>query len=321
MEDEKLDSGLKEIRGITMSPHEKNHILESILNSPPVPIRLKPSPYVFISRFTQHHFIYIAISSLCLVLFLSGGAIFASRGSLPGGILYPLKVGVVEPIGGLMTFSPLAKVTYESGLASKRLAEAEILAGNGWLDAEKEKQLNTLLESHTAAFNDAVSTLQEDASSENNDDTVVTNFQATLNAHAQLLDVINGHNPVLKTDTEKHDTISKIARDSALKTRDSLKNKNKQNKKSGDDQKRKDAVQSLINQTVQNVNTVVSEKNSKKEIVVHDTHDTLDQAQKFLQEVDEEDKKGNSENAHERLLDSESSAKQADIFLNIGLKI
>ena len=59
----------------------------------------------------------------------------------------------------------------------------------------------------------------------------------------------------------------------------------------------------------------------KKKRIVEDTHKTLDEARKFLKEGDDDDKAGNFNNAYGKLLDSESSAKEADIFFKAGIKL
>ena len=49
----KLNTGIEEIRKITMTAEEKKRVLENILNSPPSPLQPVPSPWGF------HHFIIL----------------------------------------------------------------------------------------------------------------------------------------------------------------------------------------------------------------------------------------------------------------------
>ena len=58
-----------------------------------------------------------------------------------------------------------------------------------------------------------------------------------------------------------------------------------------------------------------------KKKVFEDKNKTIDLARKFLDEADKEDEKSDKENAYRRLLESESSAKEADVFLRTGLKL
>jgi len=57
-----------------------------------------------------------------------------------------------------------------------------------------------------------------------------------------------------------------------------------------------------------------------RQTIIDNTHKTLEEANRYLKEADEEDEKGDAKEAYFRLLDSESSAKEAGIFLKSGLK-
>ena len=59
---------------------------------------------------------------------------------------------------------------------------------------------------------------------------------------------------------------------------------------------------------------------SVRQTIIDNTHKTLEEANQYLKEADEEDEKGESKKAYFKLLDSESSAKEAGIFLKSGLE-
>ena len=223
-----FNKGRKELHGVRMTQQEKQVILQNILSSDALKRQSVRSPYVFsyfVSKFSeQRTFSYLSI--FCLFVLLGGGAVLASEGSLPGGVLYPLKVNIVEPIGSAFVFSPVGKMQYESGLATRRLVEAELLVERGELDQSKEEKLDILLDNHVDAVDEAV-----------------------LEFHQK-----NTPPPELS------------------------------------------------------------------EEVLTDFHSSLHQARQFFKESREENEKGNRENAHKKLLDSEMSVEVGRALLQSSLK-
>ena len=227
-EEEKLNRGAREIREIRMTAEEKERVLKNILSSSPMsplPVR---SPYAdyfhtLLSGFSKKHFAYVAV--FCLAVVLGGGAVFASQGSLPGNILYSLKVGVIEPVHSVFIFSPETRARYQSNLATLRLIEAEALKSENRLDIIKEKKLAALLEKHVENFSKIMENHgREESVSENASDDIVINFQAEMNAHARVLDFIGQGEERIESEPTANIKISKTARDSATKVRDAFKN-------------------------------------------------------------------------------------------------
>ena len=118
---------------------------------------------IFFGNVTNIYDYYITnLPGKCvLILGYLSGVVFASQESLPNSIFYPLKVNIVEPIRGALTFSHKNKAKYEINLATERLVEAETLAGQGKLDKINEKKLNNLLNKHTVACESLGSTSQK----------------------------------------------------------------------------------------------------------------------------------------------------------------
>jgi hypothetical protein len=208
--DQKLYKGVKDIKNIRLTPSERDQILHKIFASPVQPP--VKSPYA-------KHWVVILLPSLLIIL-LSGGAVFASSSSLPGNMLYPLKTKVIEPLHSNFIFSQGAKASYQSGLATKRLEEAEALADEGELDELNEDKLNALLLGHTDALDKALEKMQDKKSEKKNEnkkeeDKIVKDFETKMNNHASKLEDIkvrrgeDGHNEKNK--------ISNTARESAVK--------------------------------------------------------------------------------------------------------
>lgn len=318
MKDEKLQSSIEEIKKIKMTSDEKNSMLASILNSVTPPKKYLQSPwmnYSFISRVYKSKFVYYGVA-ICLIVLIGGReVVFASETSLPGNALYPIKVNIIEPIGSVFKFSTEAKADYESSLATKRLIEAEALAAEGKLDVPKEKELNKLLSKHTKALDKNLNELRKNKSSDDKIDDIVVNFQAGMNAHASVLDVIDTNE---KT-TDDNEKISSNARLSGNKIRYSLnsKDENKPEKY----KKRKDTVKNLIDSTSKDLEDTNADISPVRQVIINDTQKTLDRAKKLLDNTDNEDKNYSSNDNYSVLLDSESSAKEANIFLKAGLKL
>jgi len=190
MKDQKIQNGINEIKNIKMTALEKKQILEYILNSPQKSNKLIPSPWMNIFTFTvkKNRLVYYMVIPLVVVL-TGSGAVFASGESLPDSMLYPIKVNIVEPMRGALKFSKESKANYESGLATKRMVEAEKLATEGKLDRVKEEQINILLQKHNKRLNEALDKIDQKESSEQVDE-IVTDFQEKMNTHAKTLDVI-----------------------------------------------------------------------------------------------------------------------------------
>lgn len=73
---------------------------------------------------------------LLLALLAGGGTSLAAEQALPGDILYPVKVDLVEPIRATLAVSPEAKAKWEARIAERRLEEGEALLAHANLSQE-----------------------------------------------------------------------------------------------------------------------------------------------------------------------------------------
>ena len=323
IKDTKFNTGIEDIKKITMTDTEKNQILQSVLISsvaPKQPIKSPWATYSFSSMIRTHR-VASYIVACSLILILGGqGIVSASGDSLPGDILYPIKVKVVERVNSALKSSPEAKAKYESSLATTRLEEAETLAVQNRLDDKKEKELNDLLSDHTKALDQALAKIDQTKSGDEVDD-IVTNFQAGMNAHAQVLDII--HEPQNPSDDSKDDIekikISRNARKNGENVRNTF--KKEEERMPTKYTKRKKQIESLIDSTSTDLDRAAVIASPAKQAIIEDTHKKLDQAKEFLKKADEEDQKEDSKDSYSTLLDSESSIKEADIFLKTGLNL
>ena len=88
--------------------------------------------------------------AIVLVVLAGGGTTFAAEGSLPGDLLYPLKVNITERVETALALSPKAKVVVNTKLAQRRIAEVQVLAARGVLDTDTTVQAKEDFDYHTA---------------------------------------------------------------------------------------------------------------------------------------------------------------------------
>lgn len=86
-----------------------------------------------------------------LLFFISGGASVAAEYSLPGDLLYPVKVHVTEEVRSVLMFSDESKAGWELERANRREEERTTLETEGRLNAETEAALEAQIEVHTTA--------------------------------------------------------------------------------------------------------------------------------------------------------------------------
>ncbi|HRH55850.1 MAG TPA: DUF5667 domain-containing protein [Candidatus Paceibacterota bacterium] len=88
--------------------------------------------------------------ALALVLVIAGGtqASLAAEGSLPGDLLYPLKVSLNEPVAMVLSVSSEQKAELSARFASRRVDEATALSSEGKLDDVAAAELATRFDTH-----------------------------------------------------------------------------------------------------------------------------------------------------------------------------
>jgi hypothetical protein len=119
--------------------------LMSAVPSAPAAARI-PSPYV---RFFAPR--SVAVFSLALIVLLSTGTAYAAEGSLPGGVFWPVKTAVIEPLTIALASTPAQKAEVNAQIAAKRVAEAQTLAAQGALTSETAEAISINYTAHATA--------------------------------------------------------------------------------------------------------------------------------------------------------------------------
>lgn len=325
MKNKNIQNGINEIKKISMTTNEKKVVLENIYKNSSLYKKQVQSPWFsfsFISKMHNSRLIYYVVIPMIIIL-ASSGVVFASEGSLPDSILYPIKVNVVEPIVGVLTISNEAKAQYQGGLATKRLVEAETLAKQGKLDVSREKKINNLLVEHTIALDNVINNINKDKSSSSDQvDEIITNFQADMNAHAKILDAITNTDSNNIGQRNIDTQISNNARSSAGKIKDNTAG-NKRDTSNVKDKyvNRKKEVNALINSTSSDLTKVTPDNSPVGQAITDNTTNTLNEAKQLFNEANNQEMNGDTNRAYDVLLDSERAAKEAGVFIRSGFKL
>ena len=131
---EELNRITKEAQRIRLTSAERSrirtHLLAHMAKHPPVAPLASP----YLSFFYAHPALRGGAFAFALVLMVGGGSAAASEGALPGEILYPVKVQMVEPVIGALQFSKKAEADWGVQVVERRLHETDELKAGAKLD-------------------------------------------------------------------------------------------------------------------------------------------------------------------------------------------
>ena len=147
----------------------------------------------------------VPVTAVVLVFGLTAGTAFAAEGTLPGDLLYPVKVHVIEEARTALAITPEAKADWQVERAGKRLEEASTLAVQGKLTDANRTEIETDLADHVAATEKSAAVL---AASDN----LVAADEVGAHLHA----VLKAHGDILATVLPQSDAVSGISSDPLL---------------------------------------------------------------------------------------------------------
>ncbi|MFA5829395.1 MAG: DUF5667 domain-containing protein [Candidatus Gracilibacteria bacterium] len=146
------------------------------------------SNFNFLTKNFMKAFLVKPIGAVLGLLIVGGiGTSFAAQGSMPGDVLYPVKIHFNEKVAEMVQFSTKAKAEIASAQAQTRLEEAEKLAEQGKLNSDIQTEL-------TANFNEKVAKtkgLFKKQKAENDQagaKEVRGKFNSSLKAHQKVLE-------------------------------------------------------------------------------------------------------------------------------------
>jgi hypothetical protein len=129
------------------------------------------------------------LASVVAVILLVGTGVASAEYTVPGDLLYPIKVGVTEPIIKQLAISTEAKAYAHVTFANRRLREVEELAVTGTPDQEMVAELNQQFKVHAdsvQSYIDAIETQDVGAAI-----AVGSTFESVIDAHEEVLSDVN----------------------------------------------------------------------------------------------------------------------------------
>lgn len=127
--------------------------------------------------------IYAVIAVIAL---LGGGTTVAAENSLPGDLLYPIKIGLNEEIRAAFTFDAEAKTDWEIRRAERRLEEASELSAKGNLDADSRVKIEENFEAHAERVSARIEDMEARGNIESASD-LASRFEISLRVHQGIL--------------------------------------------------------------------------------------------------------------------------------------
>ncbi len=187
----------KETSTLRLSYEEKER-MRGVLEEQIVhhPLRPVASPYQARWPFPSRA---VAVSwGITLGVALMSGTAYAAQGTLPGDLLYPIKIHVTEPVAGALAISTQAKAQWNAGVAQERVQEAEKLAYKGDLTASATQEIQTNFDMHATQAIALTQKLKKDNPSQGLQ--LSAQLSASLEAHSLVLESVaqNQQNPATR---------------------------------------------------------------------------------------------------------------------------
>jgi hypothetical protein len=120
------------------------------------PMYVEPSPYFFFSYQFR-----MALAGVLMLVVVGTGTASAAQGSVPGDLLYTVKISITEPVELALAPSASAKADVQVRLAERRIEEAQSLAAEGRLEAGVAEQLATSFDAHAESAQQLADSVEE----------------------------------------------------------------------------------------------------------------------------------------------------------------
>jgi hypothetical protein len=354
MKNKFIRSGIKSLQNISLHPDEKQEVLSHLLAHaeahPPLAPRksfiqdVLASPYQAIFAFKYEY----AIASAVIILVAGGAVTSASENALPGDLLYPIKIGVTEPLRGMLVVGDVANARWEVEKTVRRLEEVETLAAQGRLTEPSLQLAQDNFQKNATEFNAIVQSSEAIASSTQLVDARI-DFEAKMSAHSVILSSVASSSLVVeqKLFAPLVAAVEENAHQSRENRADSVKVflQSVRGNRTGEDHKGEEkdsrggekndtrklfeskaqSVQTIIDATTNRLSDMASStaaaSTSVQAVILDTVPATLKSAENALKDAKEKQDSGESDKAFSALLDSESAAKQADVSVKQGVRL
>lgn len=181
-------------KGVSLTAEEKISGREALRSY----MALTPNRTLQVSKPARFGFLRLSyagraagVFAASLTLLLSAGGIsYAAEGSVPGDTLYPVKVSFNEPILAAMAVSEKDRAEWSAERASRRLAEAEVLASRGALRAETRVALDADFKHFSEGAELHLAKVREEEDGDGVAADVSAHIEGTLRAHSQIMNAL-----------------------------------------------------------------------------------------------------------------------------------
>jgi len=179
-----LNKGIEDMKNIHLTASEKSVMFKKIMQTPIAsPFQPQKTWWNF-RELTRVQFAYM-LSGIMLIMGSGGAVAYASQSSIPGDVLYPVKIHVTEPIQYALAFTPAAKAQVDAANALQRLDEAQKLAQENRLTPQYQNDIKN-------HFNESVARLNTDMQS------LGTTTPAAQNINASFHNAVQAHSDILQ---------------------------------------------------------------------------------------------------------------------------
>lgn len=184
----------KKADSVRLSATERRDLrerLQAYMEYHPLPAELKTKKTAKPSKLGQTALVHIDLfqvgkfaGSLAAIV-LVAVPLMAEK-SVPGDILYPVKVQFNEEVRSSLSLSPYAKVEWETKRLERRIAEARLLASEGKLTPEVEAEVAEAVKEHSNAAQQEIAVLRQ---SDNDEATIAEiAFTSALDVQSEVLE-------------------------------------------------------------------------------------------------------------------------------------
>jgi hypothetical protein len=244
MNNNNIEKDIQSIKDIALESTIKKALRARLLryakNNPTV---AKPIPSPFWYLAFSRRYVYV-LGSVAGVFILSFGTALVSANTVPGDLLYPVKVNIVEPVKDTFAITASQKASRESKKVIERIKEAEKLTEEGNFTSEHKEEIEKKIEQHISNFKQENSKVESGGKSK---DAFISNkkLEDSIDTHIQKLQSIEKKSSDKKQEKEVRELeINLREKQNALKNQADFKfdSKKDNNKTSGKDtsEKKKD---------------------------------------------------------------------------------
>ncbi len=187
------NSGFKKFADIKLTKEEKDlgkqHLLNFMIKNPVKLHNTRPERSNFYAsiRSTFQNLFVKPLGAVLSILIVGGvSTSLAAQGSMPGDMLYPVKLKFNEKIQEMVQFSTKGKAQVALTHAENRLEEAEKLAEQGKLNVDTKNELEANFEAKIKKTKDLVKKEHEEKDTAGAKE-VSDNLKKSLKAHQEVL--------------------------------------------------------------------------------------------------------------------------------------